>query len=103
MPVATAALSNLTRMASGFQQGLLVLGVHGGPAGAAERQRLVVTLVALDATGLLRALDPTFDLVEAAARMVEAERAAGLPPWRKLTARITPKPDGGATFNVDVL
>lgn len=103
LPVATAALSNLTKQSAGFQQGLFVLGLHEVPSGAAERQRLVVTLVAIDAGGTLRALDPALDLVETSARMIEAERAAGSPPWRKLTARITPKPDGGATFNVDVL
>ena len=72
-------------------------------AGAGEKRRRVVVLVANDASGVLRALDPSRELIEAAARMVEADRTDGNGPWRKLTARITPKPDGGATLNVDVL
>jgi hypothetical protein len=63
----------------------------------APTRHLVVQLVVVDASGLLSALDPPVELVEAAAAMSRDAR------WRKLTARITPKPDGGATLHVDVL
>ena len=59
-------------------------------------------LVVIDAAGILRALDPPADVVEAAATMVEEDRREGNGQWRKLSARITPKPDGGATLHVDV-
>ena len=52
--------------------------------------------------GILRALDPPVDVVEAAVSMVEADRREGNVHWRKLSARITPKADGGATLHVDV-
>ena len=104
LPVATAVQGELARSVPGYKQGLFVLTVDPEiSAGSGEKRRLVVLLVANDASGLLRALDPSRDLVEAAARMVEADRADGNGPWRKLTARVTPKPDGGATLNVDVL
>lgn len=93
VPVASAAFSALARLAPGFQQAIFV--VH--PEGP------VVFLVAQDETGQLRSLDPPTELVEAAARMIEADRHDGNGPWRKLSARITPKPDGGATLHVDVL
>jgi hypothetical protein len=104
VPVATSVLATLIRATPGFQQALFVLTVHGGVrVGEGEpRRRLVVTLAALDSSGLLRSIDPSQDLVEAAARMVEADRIDGNGPWRKLTARIAPKADGGATLNVDV-
>ena len=104
VPVATSVLNALATAVPGYQQGLFVLTVDPDvSAGSGEKRRLVVLLVANDASGMLRALDPSRELVEAAARMVEADRADGNGPWRKLTARITPKPDGGATLNVDVL
>lgn len=104
VPVATAVQSELARSVPGYKQGLFVLTVDPEiSAGSGEKRRLVVLLVANDASGMLRALDPSRELVEAAARMVEADRADGNGPWRKLTARVTPKPDGGATLNVDVL
>lgn len=106
VPVATSVLATLTRATPGFQQALFVVTVHGGARRDGEtepRQRLVVTLAAVDSAGLLRSIDPSQDLVEAAARMVEADRTDGNGAWRKLTARITPKPDGGATLNVDVI
>jgi hypothetical protein len=104
LPVATAVQSALAKSVPGYKQGLFVLTVDPEiSAGSGEKRRLVVVLVANDASGMLRALDPSRELVEAAARMVEADRTDGNGPWRKLTARITPKPDGGATLNVDVL
>jgi hypothetical protein len=103
LPVATAVLVSLTRSVPGFQQALFVLTVDTKPSGASEKQRLVVLLVANDASGVLRAIDPPRDLVDAAARMVVADRVDGNGPWRKLSARIVPKPDGGATLNVDVI
>jgi hypothetical protein len=63
----------------------------------ARGRRLVVQLVVVDAHGQLNALDPPIELVEAAAALGADAR------WRKLTARIAPKPDGGATLHVDVL
>jgi hypothetical protein len=53
--------------------------------------------------GQLRALDPTTALVEATTHMIEADREDGNGAWRKLSARIVPKADGGATLHVDVL
>ncbi len=104
LPVAVAVQSALAKVVPGYQQGLFVLTVDPEiSAGSGEKRRLVVVLVANDASGVLRALDPSRELIEAAARMVEADRTDGNGPWRKLTARITPKPDGGATLNVDVL
>ncbi len=104
LPVANAVLNALAKAVPGYQQGLFALTVDPEiSSGSGEKRRLVVLLVANDATGMLRALDPSRELVEAAARMVEADRSDGNGPWRKLTARIAPKPDGGATLNVDVL
>ena len=104
LPVATAVQNALAKAVPGYKQGLFVLTVDPEiSAGSGEKRRLVVVLVANDASGMLRALDPSRELVEAAARMVETDRTDGNGPWRKLTARITPKPDGGATLNVDVL
>lgn len=103
VPVATLVLAQLTKLSPGYQQGLFILSLLPGAEVEAERLRLGVVLVAVDAAGVLRALDPTLDLVEATARMVDADRRDGNGPWRKLSARITPKPDGGATLNVDVV
>ena len=78
----------------GFKQGLLVMTVDDD---ARRGRHLVVQLVVIDVEGQLGALDPPVELVEAAAAMSIDAR------WRKLTARITPKPDGGATLHVDVV
>ena len=104
----------MSRGAPGYRQGLFVITVHGahgahgahGDGSGSEapgKRRLVVQLVALDVTGMLRALDPPTSLIEATARMIEADEKDGNGPWRKLSARITPKPDGGATLHVDVI
>ena len=100
LPVANAALAALAR-SKGYLQGLFVVTLDGEPSSTGTR-RIVVQLVVVDAAGILRALDPAADLVEAAAAMVEADRREGNGHWRKLSARITPKPDGGATLHVDV-
>ena len=97
VPVATAVLAALTRQAAGFQQGLFVLHVEG------MLRAVNVTLVAVDAAGILRALDPPTELVAATRRMIEADQTDGNGPWRKLAARIVPKDDGGATLHVDVI
>jgi hypothetical protein len=102
LPVANAALAALSRASKGYLQGLFVLTLDGDSR-SAERRGLVVQLVAIDAAGILRALDPPSDVLEAAARMVDADLREGNGHWRKLSARITPKPDGGATLNVDVV
>ncbi len=101
VPVATHVLATLTKVVPRFQQALFVMTVHRGDA--ADKRRLVVIFVAVDEAGILRALDPPAELVDVAVRMVEADRADGNGPWRKLSARVTPKPDGGATLNVDVV
>ncbi|MBX3223549.1 MAG: hypothetical protein KF795_23755 [Labilithrix sp.] len=104
LPVATAALAVFAKVVPGYQQALFVLRVEAEPTpGAADRRRLVVQLVAHDAAGILRAVDSPRELDEAAARLVEADQEDGNGPWRKLSARVTPKPDGGATLNVDVI
>jgi hypothetical protein len=102
LPVANAALAVLSRASKGYLQGLFVLTLDGDSR-SAERRGLVVQLVVIDAAGILRALDPPSDVLEAAARMVDADLREGNGHWRKLSARITPKPDGGATLNVDVV
>jgi len=102
LPVANAALAALTRGSKGYLQGLFVLTLDTGGRGT-EPRRLMVQLVVIDAAGILRALDPPVDVIEAAASMVEADRSEGNGAWRKLSARITPKPDGGATLHVDVV
>jgi len=102
LPVANAALSALQRGSKSYLQGLFVVTLDRERDGAPDKRRLVVQLVVIDAAGILRALDPPADLVEAAATMVEADRREGNGQWRKLSARITPKVDGGATLNVDV-
>jgi hypothetical protein len=66
-------------------------------------RRFVVQLVIIDRAGILRALDPPADVVEAAALMVETDLREGNGSWRKLSARITPKADGGATLHVEVV
>ena len=105
VPVANAALRTLGQVVGGFQQALFVLSIvrEVDAAGVEHTRRLVVILVAVDASGILRALDPSTELVEAGARLVEADRLDGNGPWRKLSARIMPKPDGGATLHVDVV
>jgi hypothetical protein len=93
LPVANLAVASLSQSCPGFTQGLLVVTVDGD----APKRHLVVQLVAIDPGGVLRALDPPRELVEAAATMI------GDASWRKISARITPKPDGGATLHVDVI
>lgn len=93
VPIANMAIVWCGQRSPGFQQGLLVMTVDNEPM----RRHLVVQLVVIEANGQLRALDPPVELVEAAAAMSVDAR------WRKLTARITPKPDGGATLHVDVI
>jgi hypothetical protein len=104
VPVANAGLRTLAQAVPGFQQALFVLSIvrDVDAAGVEHTRRLVVILVAVDASGVLRALDPSTELIEAGARLVEADRLDGNGPWRKLSARITPKADGGATLHVDV-
>lgn len=93
VPLANMAIVWCGQRSPGFQQGLLVMTVDNDARG----RHLVVQLVVVDVDGQLRALDPPVELVEAAAAM------SGDARWRKLTARITPKSDGGATLHVDVL
>jgi len=100
LPVANAALAALARGSKGYLQGLFVLTLDTEGRGT---RRLMVQLVVVDTAGILRALDPPLDVIEAAAAMVEADRQDGNGTWRKLSARITPKQDGGATLHVDVL
>jgi hypothetical protein len=93
LPLANMAIAWMGQRARHASQGLLVITVDRD----APRRHLVVQLVVIDGAGLLRALDPPVELVEAAAAM------GGDARWRKLSARITPKPDGGATLQVDVI
>jgi hypothetical protein len=99
LPVANGALAALATKCAGYKQGLLVVTIDDA---VHEKRRFVVQLVVLDEHGVLRALDPPSELVEAAARMIEADRRRAGAAWRKLSARITPKPDGGATLVVDM-
>jgi hypothetical protein len=94
VPLANMAIVWCGRRSPGYQQGLLVMTVDADPR---RGRHLVVQLVVIDAEGLLCALDPPVELVEAAAAI------SGDARWRKLIARITPKPDGGATLHVDVI
>jgi hypothetical protein len=104
LPIAAAALDAVAKAVPDYRQALFVLTVDPDiSTSAEEKRRLVVILVASDRSGALRAIDPSRELIEAAARMVEADRNDGNGPWRKLSARITPKGDGGATLNVDVI
>jgi hypothetical protein len=102
VPVANAAVRALGRSLPGYQQGLCVVEVSLSPRPEASR-RVVVLLTAVDAAGVLRAPDPPRELVDVAVEMVEADRRAGNASWRKVSARIVPKPDGGATLQVDVV
>jgi len=106
LPVANAALAALARASHGYVQGLFVVTSEidgaAAQAPAARARRIHVQLVAIDAAGILRSLDPPSALVEAAVAMVEADRRDGNGAWRKLSARILPKADGGATLHVDV-
>lgn len=99
-PVAEAVLATLDASAAGYAQALFVLTVNADPSG---KRRLIVGVVVLGNDGLLRALDPSSELVERAAAFVDADQRDGNGPWRKLSARVTPKADGGATLHVDVL
>jgi hypothetical protein len=99
VPVATSALAALSRSSPGYKQGLFAVTIDEDER---KKRRIVVQLVALDAHGMLRVIDPPADLVDTTAKMIEADRSDGNGPWRKLHARITPKPNGGATLNVDV-
>ena len=104
LPVASAALSALQRGSKSYLQGLFVVTLdrETREEATSDKRRIVVQLVVIDMAGILRALDPPSELVEAAATMVEADRREGNGQWRKLSARITPKTDGGATLHVDV-
>lgn len=93
VPVANAVVSRLAKAAAGYKQALFVI----------RPDPVVVSLTILDADGLLRSIEAPAAVIEAAARMVAADRADGNGPWRKLSARIVPKTDGGATLTVDVL
>lgn len=93
VPVANAVLARLAKAAAGYKQALFVI----------RPDPLIVSLTILDGDGLLRSVEAPADVLEAATRMVAADRADGNGPWRKLSARITPKTDGGATLTVDVL
>ncbi|MBX3201139.1 MAG: hypothetical protein KF894_23575 [Labilithrix sp.] len=101
LPVASAVLAVFAKAVPGFQQALFVLRIE--PETDAGERRLVVLLAANDVSGSLRAVDPSPELLAAAARLVEADQNDGNGPWSTLSARITPKPDGGATLNVDVI
>jgi hypothetical protein len=92
VPVATAVLARLARIT--YRQALFVL--HSASPATAS-------LTIIDSGGFLRSIDLSPAVIEAAARMVVADRADGNGPWKKLTARIMPKTDGGATLAVDVL
>lgn len=92
VPVANLVLARLAKAAAGYRQALFVI----------RPDPLVVSLTVLDADGLLRSIEAPAPIIEAATRMVAADRADGNGPWRKLAARITPKPDGGATLTVDI-
>jgi hypothetical protein len=98
VPVATAVLHALAKGAPHFQQALFVLSIADPEASRVAS----LTLVAVDAGGALRSVDVSIELVDAASRMIQADREDGNGPWKKLTARVVPKPDGGATLNVDV-
>jgi hypothetical protein len=104
LPVANAALLALARHGKSYLQALFVVTLDRASheRDPARPSRLVVQLVIIDGAGILRALDPPAEVVEAAAEMVEADRREGNGHWRKLSARITPKPDGGASLHVDV-
>ncbi|MBX3228055.1 MAG: hypothetical protein KIT84_27480 [Labilithrix sp.] len=93
VPVATTVLSSLAKAAPAYKQALFVITVDP----------LHVTLTVLDSAGHLRSIDAAQSLVDATSRMIAADRADGNGPWRKLSARITPKIDGGASLAVDVL
>ncbi len=100
LPVANAALAALARGSKGYLQGLFVLTLDTSGTGT---RRLMVQLIVIDTAGMLRALDPPTEVIETAAAMVAADRLDGNGTWRKLSARITPKQDGGATLHVDVV
>ncbi len=102
LPVANAALAALEVGSKGYLQGLFVVTVDQEGRGGDSKRRVVVQLVVVDVAGTLRALDPPESLIEAVVTMIEADRRDGNGAWRKLSARITPKPNGGATLNVDV-
>jgi hypothetical protein len=93
VPVAHAVLARLAKAAAGYKQALFVI----------RPDPVTVSLTILDGEGLMRSIDAPPAVIEAATRMVAADRADGNGPWRKLSARIVPKTDGGATLTVDVL
>lgn len=93
VPVANAVLARLAKVASGYKQALFVI----------RPDPVIVSLTVLDGDGLLRHVEAPPSVIEAATRMVAADRADGNGPWRRLSARIVPKTDGGATLTVDVL
>lgn len=103
VPAANAAVRALARTCPGYTQGLFVVTVSATPGRPEAARRVGVQLVAIDAAGNLVALDPPRDLVEAAVEMTEADRRDAGGVWRKLSARILPKADGGATLQVDVV
>ena len=102
LATAQQCLGALARGSKNYLQALFAVTLDG-EASSHETRRFVVQLVVVDAAGILRAIDPPADVIDAVAAMVEGDRRAGSTAWRKLTARITPKADGGATLHVDVL
>lgn len=103
LPAAQAALTALLQASPGYLQALFVVTVDTDIANPVVKRRLIVQLIVLDAAGFLRALDPPRALLEAASAMIDADRREENGTWRKVSARITPKPDGGASLHVDVL
>lgn len=88
VPVSNAAVARLSAHSPGFQQGLLVVMGGGAPA--------TVMLVTVDLQGMLALVEPGTALVDAA-RALSSSAA-----FQRITARIVPKPDGGASLHVDI-
>jgi hypothetical protein len=93
VPVASAVLARIKQAAATYRQALFVIRAD---------EPIAVSLTVLDGEGLMRSIEVPASVTEAASRMVVADRADGNGPWRKLSARIFPKGDGGASLNVDV-
>jgi len=92
LPVAQRALSTLDFAHPGFREALIVITKE------ADGPRFSLELVATARDGRLVAVDPPRELIEAAARMTNAE-AGG--KFRRLIARLVPS-ERGASVDVEV-
>ncbi len=99
MPVAQAALGDVTSTVPGFGQALVVVRVEVDAHG---KGRFFVQLVAANAAGDLTPVDPSRALLDAVAKLIADDARDGNGRWRRLSARLRPTPRG-ASVDLEVV